>query len=190
MWARHRGLPMAGRSPFSKPLHWPGTTSADRCRRKPASRQRSPRSAVSRSRPARTSLTTGPGRKLTPQWLPDGRIAYLRSDSEKAISPAPDLGPAWSPRGDRMHIVPRSCWMRARLDDGMLAEPEAAPASLTRRNRAKGSTNLRRLITWTAKRHRLASRHGHAPFSPSPRRRRGGLVAFGEGDLRSRSRCG
>lgn len=41
---------------------------------------------------ARTSLTTGPGRKLTPQWLPDGRIAYLRSDSEEAIAPAPDSG--------------------------------------------------------------------------------------------------
>lgn len=41
---------------------------------------------------ARTSLTMGPGRKLTPQWLPDGRIAYVRSDSDEAISPAPDSG--------------------------------------------------------------------------------------------------
>jgi TolB protein len=31
----------------------------------------------------RASLTTGAGRKLTPQWLPDGRIAYLRSDTEE-----------------------------------------------------------------------------------------------------------
>jgi Tol biopolymer transport system component len=32
---------------------------------------------------ARTPLTMGAGRKLTPQWLPDGRIAYLRSDTEE-----------------------------------------------------------------------------------------------------------
>jgi Tol biopolymer transport system component len=31
----------------------------------------------------RTALTKGPGRKLTPQWLRDGRIAYVRSDTEE-----------------------------------------------------------------------------------------------------------
>ena len=36
---------------------------------------------------ARTLLTTGPGRKLTPQWLSDGRIAYVRSDTEEERSP-------------------------------------------------------------------------------------------------------
>ena len=36
---------------------------------------------------ARTLLTTGPGRKLTPQWLSDGRIAYARSDTEEERSP-------------------------------------------------------------------------------------------------------
>jgi Tol biopolymer transport system component len=41
---------------------------------------------------ARTALTKGPGRKLTPQWLRDGRIAYLRSDAEEELSPAPDSG--------------------------------------------------------------------------------------------------
>jgi TolB protein len=37
---------------------------------------------------ARTALTAGPGRKLTPQWLSDGRIAYARSDAEER----PDQG--------------------------------------------------------------------------------------------------
>jgi TolB protein len=37
---------------------------------------------------ARLRLTAGPGRKLTPQWLKDGRIAYLRSDTEEV----PDQG--------------------------------------------------------------------------------------------------
>jgi TolB protein len=32
---------------------------------------------------ARTALTHGPGRKLTPQWLADGRVAYLASDTEE-----------------------------------------------------------------------------------------------------------
>ena len=36
---------------------------------------------------ARTLLTTGPGRKLTPQWRSDGRIAYVRSDTEGERSP-------------------------------------------------------------------------------------------------------
>lgn len=31
----------------------------------------------------RTELTTGAGRKLTPQWLASGRIAYMRADSEE-----------------------------------------------------------------------------------------------------------
>ncbi|HEY7394236.1 MAG TPA: DPP IV N-terminal domain-containing protein, partial [Gemmatimonadaceae bacterium] len=31
----------------------------------------------------RTPLTAGPGRKLTPQWLADGRIAYLRSEADE-----------------------------------------------------------------------------------------------------------
>ena len=32
---------------------------------------------------ARTPLTRGPGRELSPQWLPDGRIAYQASDTEE-----------------------------------------------------------------------------------------------------------
>ena len=32
---------------------------------------------------ARTPLTRGPGRELSPQWLPDGRIAYQASDIEE-----------------------------------------------------------------------------------------------------------
>ena len=32
---------------------------------------------------ARTALTTGPGRKLTPQWIALGRIAYVRADTEE-----------------------------------------------------------------------------------------------------------
>ncbi len=32
---------------------------------------------------ARTALTTGPGRKLTPQWIARGRIAYVRADNEE-----------------------------------------------------------------------------------------------------------
>ena len=32
---------------------------------------------------ARTALTTGPGRKLTPQWITHGRIAYVRADTEE-----------------------------------------------------------------------------------------------------------
>lgn len=39
--------------------------------------------AVDLASGVRTTLTTGPGRKLTPQWLPDGRVAYLRSDTEE-----------------------------------------------------------------------------------------------------------
>lgn len=34
----------------------------------------------------RVQLTKGPGRKLTPQWLPEGRIAYVRSDTEEKPS--------------------------------------------------------------------------------------------------------
>ena len=41
---------------------------------------------------ARTALTSGSGRKLTPQWLPDGRIAYLRSDAEETLPPRPGGG--------------------------------------------------------------------------------------------------
>ena len=44
----------------------------------------------------RTTLTTGTGRKLTPQWLADGRIAYLRSDTnEQSGYRRPDY---WSER--------------------------------------------------------------------------------------------
>ena len=43
---------------------------------------------------ARTLLTTGPGRKLTPQWLSDGRIAYVRSDTEEERSPGAGGGVA------------------------------------------------------------------------------------------------
>jgi Tol biopolymer transport system component len=32
---------------------------------------------------ARAALTTGPGRKLTPQWIGRGRIAYVRADTEE-----------------------------------------------------------------------------------------------------------
>lgn len=41
---------------------------------------------------ARTALTSGPGRKLTPRWLPDGRIAYLRSDAEETLPSRPGGG--------------------------------------------------------------------------------------------------
>ena len=41
---------------------------------------------------ARTALTGGSGRKLTPQWLPDGRIAYLRSDADETLPPRPGGG--------------------------------------------------------------------------------------------------
>jgi Tol biopolymer transport system component len=40
----------------------------------------------------RSVLTIGPGRKLTPQWLSDGRIAYLRSDSDGPAQPAAGEG--------------------------------------------------------------------------------------------------
>jgi len=41
---------------------------------------------------ARTTLTSGSGRKMTPQWLPDGRVAYLRSDAEETPAPHPGGG--------------------------------------------------------------------------------------------------
>jgi TolB protein len=39
--------------------------------------------AVDVSTGVRTALTTGPGRKLTPQWIAPGRIAYVGADAEE-----------------------------------------------------------------------------------------------------------
>jgi TolB protein len=47
---------------------------------------------------ASTLLTSGPGRKLTPQWLPDGRIAYLRSDTEEKPGQGYRRADYWSER--------------------------------------------------------------------------------------------
>ena len=45
---------------------------------------------------ARTALTSGPGRKLTPQWLADGRIAYLESATEERPGQKYRAGDYWS----------------------------------------------------------------------------------------------
>ena len=39
---------------------------------------------------ARTALTNGPGRKLKPQWLPDGRIARSGTSFSRAARPRPE----------------------------------------------------------------------------------------------------
>jgi TolB protein len=45
---------------------------------------------------ARSALTSGPGRKLTPAWLRDGRIAYVRSDTEERAGRGYRAGDYWS----------------------------------------------------------------------------------------------
>lgn len=45
---------------------------------------------------ARTALTVGPGRKLTPQWIAGGRIAYVRADSEEQRGQQARVQSYWS----------------------------------------------------------------------------------------------
>ena len=95
---------------------------------------------------ARTALMSGSGSKLTPQWLPDGRIAYLRSDAKRRcrLVLGKGVGAGGVPITGRKEFVSRMAAMGPRA-----SSPECSGAPT--------KSGLSSIVSWKRRRRRYAT---------------------------------